>query len=199
MDPISIALGVANVAAPWIAKLLTGSDKAAERASEIVSIAKKVTGVDDESKLADALQASPELRLEFERAAMQFAIQTHQEETKQLQTINETMRAEYASSDAYVRRARPTWMYVCAFTWSMQTLAIFIGILWACIYEPDYSPAILGGLSELTGAMTMQWSVALAALGIYVHKRSQEKCLKRGVQPPSIVATVTTALAGRKK
>ena len=198
MDPISIALGVASVAAPWLTKLITGSDKAADRATEIVDLAKRVTGVEDETKLVDAFQASPELRLQFEREAMQLTLSLYQEDTKRLQAVNETMRAEYASSDAFVRRARPTWMYVCAYTWGIQVIAVSVGILYGTIITPQYSKEIFVGISELISAMTIMWSVALTALGVYVRERSREKAIKAGVEPATILSGVTKIL-GRGK
>jgi len=41
-----------------------------------------------------------------------------------LQQVNQTIRAESVSDDAYVRRMRPTFGYIMAFTWAAQMGAI---------------------------------------------------------------------------
>jgi hypothetical protein len=68
MDPISIAMGLAQFA-PGIIKWITGSDKAAEAASTVVSIAETVTGKQGADAL-DAIKADPSLVMQFRTAVM---------------------------------------------------------------------------------------------------------------------------------
>lgn len=60
MDPISAALGVASLAAPYIGKWLFGDDGAAV-AQQVVAVAQKVTATDSPAAAQQALQANPEL------------------------------------------------------------------------------------------------------------------------------------------
>jgi hypothetical protein len=41
-----------------------------------------------------------------------------------IEEINKSFRGEVSSSDAYVRRMRPTFGYMMAFTWAAQMMAI---------------------------------------------------------------------------
>ena len=68
MDPISIAFGLAQFA-PQIIKWITGSDKAAEAAGQVVDIAETITGRTGPAAL-DALKADPALVLQFRQAVM---------------------------------------------------------------------------------------------------------------------------------
>lgn len=81
--------------------------------------------------------------------------------------INESLRAEAVSGDAYVRRMRPTFGYIMAFTWAAQMLAIAFVIL--------DNPEQAGHIMRAMGDLDTIWTVGLSVLGIYVYKRSQEK------------------------
>jgi hypothetical protein len=69
MDPITIAMGLAQFA-PGIIKWMTGSDKAAEAAGKVVDIAKAVTGRPDGDSALAAIQADPNLALQYRLAIM---------------------------------------------------------------------------------------------------------------------------------
>jgi hypothetical protein len=81
--------------------------------------------------------------------------------------INESLRAEIASEDKYVRRMRPTFGYIIAATWAAQMLAVAFVIL----ENPEKAPVLLNALSSLDTI----WTVGLSVLGIYIYKRSREK------------------------
>lgn len=68
MDPVSIAFGLAQFA-PQIMKWITGSDKAAEAAGQVVAIAEAVTGRTGPDALAE-IKADPTLVLKFREAVM---------------------------------------------------------------------------------------------------------------------------------
>lgn len=84
-----------------------------------------------------------------------------------LSEINESLRTEAGSSDAYVRRMRPTFGYLMAITWAAQMLAL----AYIVVFETDKAPSVLGGMESLSTI----WGVGLSVLGIYVYKRSEEK------------------------
>jgi len=70
MDPISIALGLAQFA-PLIAKwLVPGNDRAAEAASKVVDIAQIVTGTATGDLALDAIRADPAVALQFRQAVL---------------------------------------------------------------------------------------------------------------------------------
>ena len=84
-----------------------------------------------------------------------------------VEQVNASLRTEADSSDAYVRRMRPTFGYIMAFTWAAQMLAIAIVML----DNPDKAIIIIQAMDSLD----MIWTVGLSVLGVYVYKRSQEK------------------------
>jgi hypothetical protein len=84
-----------------------------------------------------------------------------------VEQVNTSLRTEAASTDAYVRRMRPTFGYIMAITWAAQMLSVAFVILDA----PEKAGAVMGAMSNLDTV----WTVGLSVLGIYVYKRSQEK------------------------
>jgi hypothetical protein len=83
--------------------------------------------------------------------------------------------AEGASEDAYVRRMRPTFGYIMAFTWLAQMGAI----AWVIVADPVQANLIITAMTSL-GTI---WSVGLSVLGIYVYKRSEDKRIAAGEIP----------------
>jgi len=69
MDPITLAMALAQFA-PQVIKWVTGSEKAAEAAGQVVSIAEAVTGKTGSGALV-ALQADPALVLQFRSQLLQ--------------------------------------------------------------------------------------------------------------------------------
>lgn len=138
--------------------------KVAKLASEV---AQAVTGTGSDGEALAALEANPELMLEYQRQTAAQAIALYQEETKRLQTINETIRAETSSSDPYVRRMRPTMGYALILSWTMTMGAV----VYVIVTDPGAASAVIVALADLS----IMWSVALSVLGLYVYKRSEEK------------------------
>ena len=83
--------------------------------------------------------------------------------------VNQSLRAEVSSNDAYVRRMRPTFGYLMAFTWAAQ----MFGLAYVVVFETDKAASVLQGMSSLSAI----WAVGLSVLGIYVYKRSEDKKL----------------------
>ena len=72
-----------------------------------------------------------------------------------------------------MRRWRPIWGYVTA--------------------GPN---ALLAGAAGLLGALAVQWSVALAVLGVNVAKRSEDKATQAGQTPaPGILGAIVNGIA----
>lgn len=145
-----------------------GDGGTAAKVARIASdVAQAVTGKRDDGEALKALEADPELLLEYQRQTAQRAISLYQEETKRLQSVNETIRAEAASSDPYVRRMRPTMGYALIFSWTMTMAAVVFVI----VTDPGAASAVIVALADLS----IMWSVALSVLGLYVYKRSEDK------------------------
>ena len=84
-----------------------------------------------------------------------------------LSEINQSLRAEIASSDKYVRRMRPTFGYLMALTWTAQ----MFGIAYVIIFDTDKACVVMAAMGNLSAI----WAVGLSVLGIYVYKRSEDK------------------------
>ena len=67
MDPVTIAFGLAQYA-PSIIKWLSGSEKAEEAAQKVIDVARVVTGKQDASEAAEAIQADPAMLMQFRQA-----------------------------------------------------------------------------------------------------------------------------------
>lgn len=110
---------------------------------------------------------SPEAVREANRHVETMAALDSDEAKETIRQVNESLRAEAASQDPYVRRMRPTFGYIMAVTWAAQMLAIAFVI----IAEPDKAGTVMRAMGDLDTI----WTVGLSVLGIYVYKRSQEK------------------------
>jgi hypothetical protein len=92
-----------------------------------------------------------------------------------LAEVNATLRAESSSADAYVRRMRPTFGYMMAFTWAAQMMAI----AYVIVFNTEKAGVVIGAMNSLS----MIWTVGLSVLGVYVYKRSEEKRSTEGREP----------------
>jgi len=165
MDPISIALGAASIV-PGIVRWL-GGDSAGDAAQKVVDVAQRVTGVAEPAAAVDALKADPAAALRFKELWFEHERALYEQETRRLQEVNQTIRTEAASGDAYVRRMRPTFGYAMAFTWLLQMLAVS----YVVVFRPADAAAVLHGIAETTAL----WGIGLTVVGVYVYRRSSEK------------------------
>ncbi len=122
---------------------------------------------------------TPEQVAEANRHAEKLAETDYKEYEATLSEINQSLRAEVTSSDPYVRRMRPTFGYLMAFSWAAQML----GLAYIVVFETEKSAAVLEGMA----ALSTMWAVGLSVLGIYIYKRSDEK----KVTPGSILSNIT--------
>lgn len=108
-----------------------------------------------------------------------------------MEEINQSLRAEIASQDKYVRRMRPTFGYLMALTWAAQ----MFGLAYVIIFKTNKAGDILEAMSSL-GAI---WAVGLSVLGIYVYKRSEDKKLFSSAQPGFLSSFVQKQLTKARK
>ncbi|MCF8495846.1 MAG: holin family protein [Alphaproteobacteria bacterium] len=104
---------------------------------------------------------------EAHRHAEEMARLSIEENKANVGEVNQSLRAEIASEDKYVRRMRPTFGYLMAITWAAQML----GLAYVIVFETGKAGSVLAAMSNLSAI----WAVGLSVLGIYVYKRSEEK------------------------
>ena len=171
---IPIAISLATKFAPALIGRLAG-DKAQETAEKVVGIAQNLTGREDPEEALSAIQADPELALKYQQSLRDSELGIYREDTKRLETVNETIRAEMSSKDPYNARWRATFGYSVALSWFLMFLTVLVAFLFAFFKKPDTIGDVAGALGELFSATSMLWAVALPILGVAVHKRSQDK------------------------
>lgn len=126
-------------------------------------------------KLNDMFSAgriTPQELAEANRHAEKIVEMKINESQAAYEQVNESLRAEVASNDAYVRRMRPTFGYLMAFTWAAQMFAI----AYVIVFRTSESSAVLQAMESLS----MIWAIGLSVLGVYVYKRSEEKKIMPG-------------------
>ncbi len=119
------------------------------------------------NEIMNAGRITPEQLAEAHRHAEKLAEMKMNEQQAAYQQVNESLRAEVASDDAYVRRMRPTFGYLMAFTWAAQMFAI----AYVIVFRTSESSVVLQAMESLG----MIWGIGLSVLGVYVYKRSEEK------------------------
>ncbi|MBI2235398.1 MAG: ribokinase [Magnetospirillum sp.] len=189
---------LAQIGLPLLTKLVGGAlDKIDHPAAKVASQALGTVG-----QAMAGNEISPEQLAEANRHVERMAEIDGDVAKVTLSEVNTTIRAEAASEDPYTRRWRPTWGYVTAATWGLQTVAIvacLMGAVWASIEgKADVVTALLTGSASLAGALAVQWSVALAVLGVAVVKRSDDKSVAAGNPPATgLMGAIAQRLGGR--
>lgn len=184
-------------AAPAVGSLLGGPAGGAVGALVASALGSDATP----DAVADAIQADPEALTKLRKMEM-----AHQEEllrmqleaeTTRLTQVNKTARAEAASDDPYVRRWRPTFGYAVALAWIVQAIGIIVACLYAVYATPEQAGDMISAVGHMVSALSMQWSVALAVLGVNAAKESHDKQVAAG-QPPDggILGAVAQRLRG---
>lgn len=188
MDPITILYGLGQ----FVPQLLrwAGKDNAAEVADKAVKAVNVITGKESLDEGIDAIKANPDLLIKYQQIMNDVIIHQLDAETRQLEAVNATMRAEYATDDNYTRRWRPTMGYGVTIAWFMQMMAISLLIL----TQPDKVVTVINALVGLTTL----WGVALTILGVAVVKRSEDKQTAAGFEPAGIMGSIRNAFAGKK-
>jgi hypothetical protein len=138
------------------------------------------TAADALGKITGAIQTgeiSSEQIAEANRHAEKMAELEIQQNQILLSETGQSLRAEIASDDKFVRRMRPTFGYFMAVTWAAQMLAI----AYVIVFQTEKSAFVLNAMGNLSAI----WAMGLSVLGIYVYKRSEEK--KKPISGPEII------------
>ncbi len=195
MDPITIGLGLAS-ALPGLVRWITGSDKAAEVASTVVGMAQRVAGKSDPQEAVSAVLADPEMTRQIAADWMVYQVGLYESETKRMGQVNETIRAEIASGDPFVRRARSAFLWAMAGTWTMQSIAIAGAVLWCTFSKPEYAKEVLEGVTGMIEALGTHWLYALTVTGVAVWARTADK--QTAAQSPGIIGSIASMIGGRR-
>lgn len=172
-DPITLAIGLSKVV-PGIVRWL-GGDKAGDVADTAIDVAKTIAGVDDGESALTQIQNDPALQIAYQQAMQPVLVARYEAETKQLESINATMRAEYASKQWFIAGWRPFFGYIVAVSW----LLLMVALGYVIFAAPDKAPAVISAMASLS----FMWSIALAVLGISVRERSKDKQVAAGHDP----------------
>lgn len=150
-------------------------------ADDPAAVLEAVTG--DPAAIAKLRELEARHRHELESLSLQAEIRSIAE-------ANATMREEIRSEDPFVRRARPAFLWVIAFSILVEVLIALIAVLMV--------PEALGSLAELYSALSIPQGVAAAMCGVYLKKRSDDKAVSAGVPPgPGLIGALAARLGGQ--
>lgn len=140
MDPITIAMGLANFA-PQILKWVTGSDKAEAAATAVVDIAKKVTGLDKGDEAVEAMKANPELALQFRLAVMNNSSDL---DKAYLADVADARKRSTLLAQAGMKNWRPDVMFILA-------IAVISALVWLIWKDPSINEYVKGIFTLVLG------------------------------------------------
>ncbi len=125
------------------------------------------------------LKQDPSMLLNFKLRELEtnkdVLIAYEQAKVQQLKIVNETMRNESNSNDGFVRRWRPFYGYAVAISWFVQMTGFTIMFVYTSIKSPENLANVVQQFAVLSGSLISLWGIALAVLGVSVHKRSLDK------------------------
>jgi hypothetical protein len=155
MDPITIAMGLAQFV-PQIVKWI-GGDKAGTVAQTVVDVAQQVTGKPTGDQALAALQADPNLVLQYRKAMLDQATIFEQLAVQNAADINKTMQAEAASEHWPTYSWRPAIGFATAIAIVLVVLVVVIAYAGVILAKRDpaalsYIPAMIGAMGALLGA-----------------------------------------------
>ena len=169
---IPIALSLASEFLPGAVRWLTGDDKskAASVAEAVIGVAKQVAGVDDAQAAAAAIRANPELAAKMQLAMLEHERAWWGEETKRLESVNQTMREEAKAEDPWSRRWRPFWGFVSAVVFAVVCVYVLI-LLHMAIMRGDANA--MAAIPNVIAQMVLLFGIPGAILGIASWGRSK--------------------------
>ncbi|MEO7579428.1 MAG: hypothetical protein ABIT83_17595 [Massilia sp.] len=120
---IPIAMQLAQFA-PGIIKLLTGSDRAADVAGQVVGIAQTVTGADSAQAAVSAIQTDPAKAMEFQLAVGAQQMDLERIYLVDVQNARAMQVAALAQEDLFSKR----FVYYFAAAWSLFSMIYFLSV-----------------------------------------------------------------------
>lgn len=123
MDPISIALGLAQFA-PSLVKMFTGSDKAEAVTQQVLGIAQTVTGATTPASALQAIQLDPAKQLEFQQAVLAADTDLQKAYLADVGNARAMQIAALGQDDLFSKR----FVYYLAAAWSLFAMLYFTGV-----------------------------------------------------------------------
>lgn len=129
-------------------------------------------------------------KLEFLKLAQEGEFKETEQQLQAQSEVNQTIRTEAQSDDKFVRRWRPFFGYCLSISWCLMFIFIIVVGSYAIIYDPAQAVTIITALGSLLSAVSLMWSVALAVLGVYIKKRSDDKKTAANLQTPGLIESI---------
>lgn len=123
MDPITIAMGLSQFV-PQIARWI-GGDKAGAVAQKVVDVAQQVTGQTSGDAALKALEADPNLVLQYRQAVLAQEVTFEQLAVQNASDVNKTMQAESAAEHWPTYSWRPAIGFAVALAIILSVLTVF--------------------------------------------------------------------------
>lgn len=124
MDPITLALGLSQFV-PKIVKWIAG-DKAGTVAQKVIDVAQKVTGQPTGDQALAALQADPNLVLQYQKAILEQEVTFEQLAVQNAADINKTMQAEAVAEHWPTYSWRPAIGFAVALAVTLSVVTVFV-------------------------------------------------------------------------
>ncbi len=102
MEPVSLILGLADLIPSVIGWFSDDKGENEKKAKGVINIAKKLTGLDDAEAAINDMKINSELQIKFKEAVLDYQYKMEQEYSKQLESVNKTMRSE-ANSEHWMQ------------------------------------------------------------------------------------------------
>jgi hypothetical protein len=122
-----------------------------------------------------AVNKDPEAAIKLRKIEAENKQAIEKDLTKRLAVVNKTMQVESQSADPFVRRWRPFYGYCVAISWLIQIVGITFIFGYTALVNPDKLTTVIQQFAILSGSLISLWGIALAVLGVSVHKRSKDK------------------------
>lgn len=162
MDPITIALGLSQFV-PQIVRWI-GGDKAGKVAQKVVDVAQQVTGKPTGDQALAALQADPNLVLQYQKAMLDQETTFEQIAVQNAADINKSMQAESASEHWPTYSWRPFIGFCFGALGLISGITVAIAYCGVIFFRRD--PTILGSLPGMLGAEAAVMTTIAPVLGI---------------------------------
>lgn len=159
------------------------SEEAGDVAADVVKAGMELTGASTEDEAVHMLKSSPELLAKYEEKVLDIELAFYREDTRRMEIVNTTMRAEIAGTGLWKTGWRPAYGWISAVSFGVTIFGLMGLLAYTVIASPEDLADVVGAIKDVTTVMVSLWTVALTVLGVAVWKRSDDK--KIAVKPKS--------------
>ena len=184
--PLIAAAFIAKKFAPKLIGLLGGN--ALTTAENILGVAGSVLGLEDPGEIMAAVDQglSADQNAALQSKMIDLQATELEEETKRLQTVNDTYQKEIESKDPFISHWRPFFGYCVAITWVVLIFGLMVAVI-ITVWNKGSIAETIAALSSFVMALMPLYGIALAVLGVSVVKRSDDKQTAAGGKPTGIL------------